>query len=197
MRPPIAEVTSLYDALVYPLERAGLARARRLLWSRIPNGGPGLEVGAGTGANLPHHPDAFIVAVDVSHRALSHIRRKRRVPSPLVVADAHALPFRDDSFAWSVATLVFCEVDDPVEGLTEVGRVTRNEAPIGLLEHVRPRGVLGLLADLVTRVTAPLWGEHFDRDTARNVALAGFRTDEVRSWLRGGLVMLVARRRSG
>lgn len=198
-RPPVAPITSLYDALVYPLERMGLARLRRWLWSGLPaDGGPGLEVGAGTGANLPHHPPgAFVVTTDVSHRALKHVRRKRPSAPPLVVADARALPFRSGAFGWSVATLVFCEVDDPVSGLAEVGRVTCAGAPVVLLEHVRPHGPAGWLADLLTRVTAPVWGEHFDRDTVRNAELAGLVLDDVRRWLLGGLVAVRGRRRGG
>lgn len=198
-RPPIAPVTSLYDALVYPLERMGLARVRRWLWSEIPATGPGLEVGAGTGANLPHHPtDVPVVTTDVSHRALAHVRRKRPEPAPpLVVADARELPFRNGAFAWSVATLVFCEVDDPVAGLAELGRVTVAGEPVALMEHVRPRGLAGRVAETVTRVTAPIWGEHFDRDTVRNAALAGLELEQVRSWLLGGLVVIRARRRDG
>ncbi|MEJ2218373.1 MAG: class I SAM-dependent methyltransferase [Gemmatimonadota bacterium] len=190
--PPI---TSPYDVFIRPLEWMGLRRARGALWSRLPEGAPGLEIGAGTGANLPYYPqDGLVVVTDVSPRAIRHVRRKRPSSSPpLVVADARMLPFRTDAFAWVAATLVFCEVGSPVAGLMEARRVLRRDGVVALLEHVRPRGVLGVLADALTRLTAPIWGEHFDRDTARNVELAGFAVERRHAWLRGGLVLLFAR----
>jgi len=199
MRPNLTPITSWYDAMIRPLEWLGLWRARRALWSSLPDASPGLEIGAGTGANLPLHPDGgFIVVTDVSPRALRHVRRKRPASAPpLVVADTRMLPFRDDAFAWVAETLVFCEVGSPVAGLVEARRVLRPDGVLGMLEHVRPRGLLGVLADGLTRLTAPMWGEHFDRDTARNVELAGFAIAHRRAWLRDVLVLLLAHARTG
>ncbi|MEJ2679494.1 MAG: hypothetical protein P8174_10525 [Gemmatimonadota bacterium] len=90
---------------------------------------------------------------------------------------------------------MFCEVGSPVAGLVEARRVLRADGVLALLEHVRPTGLLGLLADALSRVTAPMWGEHFDRDTARNVELAGFTIQRRRGWLRSGLILLFARAR--
>jgi ubiquinone/menaquinone biosynthesis C-methylase UbiE len=193
----LAPITSWYDALIRPLEWLGLRRARRALWSSLPAGSPGLEIGAGTGANLLYHRGGDLVVVtDVSPGALRHVRRKRPATAPpLVVADARMLPFRGDAFAWVAATLVFCEVGSPLAGLVETRRVLRADGVLGLLEHVRPTGLLGLLADAVSRVTVPIWGEHFDRDTARNVELAGFTIHRRRAWLRRGLILLFARAR--
>lgn len=190
-------ITSWYDALIRPLEWMGLWRARRALWASLPADSPGLEIGAGTGANLPYHPDnGLVVVTDASFGALHHVRRKRPdAMPPLVVADTRMLPFRTDAFAWVAATLVFCEVGSPVAGLVEARRVLRPDGDLALLEHVRPTGVLGILADAVSRVTVPMWGEHFNRDTARNVELAGFDIRRRRGWLRSGLILLFARAR--
>lgn len=195
----LTPITSWYDALIQPLEWLGLRRARRALWSSLPDGSPGLEIGAGTGANLPYHPnDGLVVVTDVSPGALRHVRRKRPASAPpLVVADTRMLPFRTEAFQWVAATLVFCEVGSPVAGLIEARRVLRPHGLLALLEHVRPTGWLGRMADALSRVTVPIWGEHFDRDTARNVELAGFTIQRQRSWLRGGLILLFARVRRG
>jgi phosphatidylethanolamine/phosphatidyl-N-methylethanolamine N-methyltransferase len=190
----LTPITSWYDALIRPLEWLGLWRARRALWSSLPERSPGLEIGAGTGANLPFHPDnGLVVVTDVSWGALRHVRRKRPASGPpLVVADTRMLPFRTDAFAWVAATLVFCEVGSPVAGLVEARRVLHSDGALALLEHVRPTGLLGFMADALSRVTAPIWGEHFDRDTARNVELAGFTIHRRRGWLRSGLILLSA-----
>jgi ubiquinone/menaquinone biosynthesis C-methylase UbiE len=186
----------VYEPVLHPLERLWLGRVRALLWDGVPRDGPGLEIGAGTGLNLAHHPaGSRVVVSDVSMAMLLELRRRRGDAVTLVAADAQALPFRDGSFAWEAATLVFCEVPDPVRGLAEVRRTLRPQGTLHLLEHVRPHGLLGAAARLLTAVTGPLLGEHFDRDTAGSAARAGFEIEERREWLRGGLLLLRARQR--
>jgi len=208
----------LYDLLTAPIERRALRRWRAILWRRLdtllttPSSAPdgseaardprplGLEVGVGTGANLPHYPaGGRIVAVDRSEdmlrRARSRLDEAPQGPAAvwLVQADAAVLPFRDTTFAWAAETFVFCEVDDPVAGLAEIGRVLRPHAPLLMLEHVRPRGWRGRVASLVTRVTARLWGEHLDRDAAGAVRAAGLSLTQ-ETWLWRDVVTMIEAR---
>jgi len=178
-----------------PLERLWFDAWRRRLWRALPAGGRGLEVGAGTGANFPYHPaGARLVAVDVSFPMLERARERWGGARPhLVVADAEALPFSAAAFDWAAATFVFCEVEDPVRGMGELRRVVRPGGPVALLEHVRPVGVAGRMADLLTRLTAPLWSEHFDRDAAHNARAAGFDVVSQRRFLRNGATCILAR----
>jgi ubiquinone/menaquinone biosynthesis C-methylase UbiE len=111
----------------------------------------------------------------------------------LVVADASRLPFRDATFAWAAETLVFCEVPDPVAGLADVARVLRPGAPLVMLEHVRPGGWRGRVADLLTSVTGPCWGEHFDRDAAGAARQAGLAVER-ETWLWRDVVTLLETR---
>jgi ubiquinone/menaquinone biosynthesis C-methylase UbiE len=146
----------LYDIYDAPMEWMGTRRrrARLLAWAS----GRVLEVGVGTGRNLEHYPNTVTLsAIDVSPLMLARARRRAGSLDRAVafeVADVAALPYRDDTFDTTVATCVFCSVADPVEGLRELGRVTKAEGRILLLEHVRPRNrLLGWLADLATTVT--------------------------------------------
>jgi ubiquinone/menaquinone biosynthesis C-methylase UbiE len=192
-RSPTARFAPVYDLLVAPLEHAGLRRWRRRAWRRVPRHGLGLEVGLGTGANQRFHDARAVVGLDLSPRMLRHAKRKPGTP-PVLAADAQRLPFPDGAFDWAVATLVFCEVPDPVAGLAEMRRVTRAGGELVLLEHVRPRGwILGRVADALTRLTGPLWGEHFDRDAEANVRAAGWAVGAVDYGLRGALVIITAR----
>jgi phosphatidylethanolamine/phosphatidyl-N-methylethanolamine N-methyltransferase len=188
-------IARLYDAVTAPLEHRGFGRWREAVWREVPPGGLGLEVGAGTGANFAYHPEgARVVGIDIS---LAMLRRVRGKPAgggaPLVVADVAALPFADAAFDWVAETLVFCEVRSPVAGLRELRRVLRPGGRLVMLEHVRPSGLLGLAADTLSAVTAPVWGEHFDRDSEAAVLAAGFQIER-REWLwRDAVVLLVAR----
>lgn len=187
----------VYDRLTAPLEHRSFARWRRRTWACAPPHGKGLEIGAGTGANFPYYPEsAWTVATDVSPRMLHQAREKpRRAGRPLVASDTQALPFRDAAFDWVAETLVFCEVPDPVAGLREIRRVLKPNGKLVMPEHVRPAGWLGHLADAATALSAPIWGEHFNRDTAASVREAGFEITEEKWLSRDMVVLLVAHAR--
>jgi phosphatidylethanolamine/phosphatidyl-N-methylethanolamine N-methyltransferase len=192
-------VAWLYDAATAPLEHRGFGRWREAVWSEVPPDGLGLEVGAGTGANFAFHPEgARVVGIDLSFAMLRRVGEKPAGGgAPLVVADVAGLPFADASFDWVAETLVFCEVRDPIAGLRELRRVLRPGGRLVMLEHVRPSGLLGVAADALSAVTAPLWGEHFDRDAEAAVLAAGLLVER-REWLwRDGVVLLVARHTPG
>ncbi len=175
----IEQIPWLYDALTSVQDRMGLGRWRR--WLAGGARGRVLEVGCGTGRNLPlfGRDATLVVGLDPALDALRAARR--RAPGvPLVVASAEALPFRDGSFDTLVSGLVFCSVPDPMRGLAEVKRVLAADGSLRMMEHVRFRSRLGgKLQDLLQ----PAWtwlqgGCRPNRDTERNVEAAGFAIDE-------------------
>ena len=64
-----------------------------------------------------------------------------------------------------------------------------------MLEQVRPAGWLGQLADAATALSAPIWGEHFNRDAAASVRDASFEITEEKWLSRDIVVLLVAHAR--
>jgi phosphatidylethanolamine/phosphatidyl-N-methylethanolamine N-methyltransferase len=167
----------LYDAIQWPMERR--ARAwRRQLWSRVV-GDHILELGIGTGKNLPFHPAGkSIVGLDLSPRMLERARRQAErssAPVRLVEGDVQQLPFADASFDSVVATFLFCSVPDPVRGLSEARRVLAPGGQLLLLEHVlTEQPALRWVMCQLDRLTARLAGAHLDRNTVDNVRAAGF-----------------------
>ena len=90
----------LYDWLNAPMEAlGGLARRRRVIARARGNT---LEVGVGTGRNLPlYQPDVHLVAVDISRPMLERARGRSRSLGrsvALVQAAAEALPFHGRTF---------------------------------------------------------------------------------------------------
>jgi ubiquinone/menaquinone biosynthesis C-methylase UbiE len=164
----------LYDAWMTVLERGGFGRWRREVVREVR--GTVLEVGTGTGRNLPLYPDdARVVATDPDLLVLRKART-RAPGAPLVVARAEALPFPTGSFDGVMSSLVFCSVDDPASGLSEIRRVLRPEGTLHMLEHVRSEN--RFVAWLQDRIQ-PLWtwiagGCRPNRRTERSVLEAGF-----------------------
>lgn len=186
-----------YDRLTAPMERLlGFDRARAWLFARAGKGRV-LEVGAGTGKNLPRYSEGVVVvATDLSPgmlaRAVAKAAGGRRAVS-FVVADAEDLAFRDGAFDRVVGTFVFCSVPDPVRGLREVRRVLREDGELLLLEHMRPGGFLGRLFDCLDPVLSRLMGPHVNRRTLDNLRRAGFEVVETRDVFSDWIKLIVAR----
>lgn len=173
----------LYDVYDAPMEWMGTSKRRHRLVSAAS--GRVLEVGIGTGKNLAHYsPEVDLTGLDVSTEMLSRARRRAdRIERAVALerGDVTSLAYRDDSFDTTVATSVFCSVADPVAGLAELGRVTKPDGRILLLEHVRPRNpILGWLADLATAFTRRVFGFRANRRTEDNLAAAGLDIVDVR-----------------
>lgn len=174
----------LYDVTVGSLDRAGFAQVRRAVVGGA--GGQTLEIGAGTGRNLPFYPstvDRLTLSEPDPHarRRLGARAGARGSGIAVVDATAEALPFEDAAFDAVVLTLVLCTVADPGRALSEIRRVLRPGGSLHFAEHVRSDDAT--LARRQDRWRRP-WGLvaggcHPNRDTARAIADAGFAFTEV------------------
>jgi ubiquinone/menaquinone biosynthesis C-methylase UbiE len=189
----LEQIPWLYDAMMAVLERGSLSRWRA--WLAAGADGRTLDLGTGTGRNLPlYPPGARAVGVDPLRENL--VRARRRAPHlPLVAARGEALPFREGAFDTVVCGLVLCSVQDPAAALGEIRRVLRPGGALRLLEHVRARSAaLGALQDLLQPAwTAISGGCHPNRDTERAVAEAGFGVEPGTRRAKGLLRRLEAR----
>lgn len=129
-----------YDRQVAKVEQAGLGELRQTLLADAS--GRVLEVGGGTGANLPFYgPDVASLTVTEPEPAMLR-RLERRVheqfPDTKVLrAPAEDLPFEDNTFDVAVSTLVLCGVNDQARALGELRRVLRPGGRLLFIEHVR------------------------------------------------------------
>lgn len=140
-----------------------------------------LEVGVGTGKNLPYYDPArveAVTAIDFSPAMLARAQRRAAacpVPVTLLEMDAQRLAFPAASFDTAVATCVFCSVPDPILGLQELRRVLKPGGLAFFLEHVRlDAPLIGPLMDILNPVTVTLVGVNINRRTVENIRRAGF-----------------------
>jgi ubiquinone/menaquinone biosynthesis C-methylase UbiE len=118
-----------YNAIFAGLEKAGLADKRRKLLSGAE--GDTLELGAGTGHNLEHYPEAVgrLVLTEpdpyMARRLRAQVEESGRAGVEVAEAGAESLPFGDGEFDTVVATLVFCTIPEPGPALDEIARVLK------------------------------------------------------------------------
>jgi ubiquinone/menaquinone biosynthesis C-methylase UbiE len=129
-----------YDRQIAKTEQAGLRAFREGLLANAT--GHVIEIGGGTGANLPCYGPA-VESLTITEPEPSMLRRLQRkadgqTPAATVLrAPAEDLPFDDDTFDVAVSTLVLCGVDDQPRALRELRRVLRPGGQLLFIEHVR------------------------------------------------------------
>jgi ubiquinone/menaquinone biosynthesis C-methylase UbiE len=107
-----------------------------------PLAGEVLEVGFGSGLNLPHLPPAVtrLLAVDPLQRG-RELAADRLAATPVEVEfiglDGQALPLEDASVDAALSTWTLCSIDDPVAAVAEIARVLRPGSTFHFVEHGR------------------------------------------------------------
>ncbi len=151
-----AILSPVYDLLFDKIFHPGRVAAVNLL--QIEPGDRVLEVGVGTGLNLPLYPrDCSVTGIDISVEMLRKARQRAkelgRTKVTLSVMDASNLEFPDDTFDRVLATYVISAVPDPVKTLLEMRRVCKSGGHVVILNHFRSENpVLGALEWMVAPV---------------------------------------------
>ncbi|MEW5809208.1 MAG: class I SAM-dependent methyltransferase [Actinomycetota bacterium] len=172
----------LYDPFLWLGEAAGMRRRRRAVLATAS--GRVLEIGAGTGLNLPHYPSGLgelILAEPEPGMRTQLARRLDRLGCVAQIIDAPAerLPLADASVDTVVATLVLCTVADPEGALREIARVLRPGGRLLFIEHIRARSRwLARCQDLLLRPWRSFAGGCVcNRSTVETMLGFGFATD--------------------
>lgn len=152
-----------------------------------------LEIGFGSGRNLPHLPPSVtrLLAVDpaVVGRQLAADRlASSAVPVEFIGLDGQCLPIDDASVDHVLITWSLCTIPDVGRALTEVHRVLRPGGSLHFVEHGRsPKSSAARWQDRIT----PAWrrvagGCHLNRPIPELVAAAGLTVQRLDSYTAGG-----------
>jgi ubiquinone/menaquinone biosynthesis C-methylase UbiE len=187
-------LSAIYDLMEnIPEKRFG--PWRKHLWELVA-GTEILEVGVGTGKNMPFYPVGVnLTAIDLTPGMLDRARKRASdltLNIVLKIGDVQTLEFPDATFDAVVATCVFCSVPNPVLGLKELKRVLKPDGKIYLLEHMRIKSeTLGRLMDAINPLVVRLMGANINRRTLDNIQKAGLKIESVQDLAMQGMIKMI------
>jgi ubiquinone/menaquinone biosynthesis C-methylase UbiE len=181
---------AIYDRIMRRGEKRTMGRRRSELVAKAR--GRTLEIGSGTGANIPHYTDRVTELIlaepfEPMRRQLEHKLAASGKPARTLGASAEAIPLDEESVDTVVSTLVLCTVDFPDLALAEIARVLRPDGQLLFIEHVRSHAPR--MAHWQDRLETP-W-RHFaagcrcNRDTIASIQAAGFSTKHDATYWKG------------
>lgn len=187
-----------YDRQIGWSERVLLGDARR--WAVDQARGVVVEIGVGSGLNLPLYGSAVerVVGVDLSERMLELART--RVPSAPPVqlrhGDVQQLDLAAESVDTVVSTYTFCTIPDPLAAARQAFRVLRPGGAFVAVEHgpARSRAVAAVMR-WVEPVTVRMAADYLVREPVGYLTAAGFTIEHFARTGRGGVVFRVLARK--
>ncbi len=159
-------------------------------WLAGEAGGRVLEIGIGTGRNLPNYrEDVHVTGIELSPSMLQIARARAadcRAPVELMVGDAAALPFPDASFDTVIFCLTLCTVPDDHRAVKEAVRALRRGGQMLLLEHVRSSNpVVRIGQRALEPISLRLEADHLTREPLELLRDAGLVIEHLERWALG------------
>ncbi|MBU3915002.1 class I SAM-dependent methyltransferase [bacterium] len=172
-----------YDLFETPMEKLLFSKLRKSVLPSVV--GNVLEVGVGTGKNLPYYSDKVnLIGVDFSSGMLEKAQQQLATLTlsdvELLEMDAQDLKFDENSFDTTISTFVFCTVPDPLRGLKNVYRVLKPGGKAIFIEHMKTDyWPVNLFLKLMNFFSIRMLGTSMIRETEKNIIEAGFKVNSV------------------
>lgn len=177
---------SLYRDHIFPRLMDWVLRGERIRQERhrllADIHGEALEIGFGTGLNLPYYPRTItrLHATDPATFLPNRVAaRIAEVAFPVHVQQtgAETLPYEDNRFDYVISTFTLCTVSDPIASLRECRRVLKTVGSLVFLEHGRSEDSrIAKWQDRLNPIQNALGcGCNLNRPIAAIIQQAGFR----------------------
>lgn len=182
---------NLYDRFLLPyvLDLAmGLKPVSKQREKIVPRAqGRVLEVGIGTGRNLPFYDRTRLQALSgldpaaQMHRLARRRMQRAGIQVSLLTVSAEQIPAPDASFDTLVMTFTLCSIPDPVAAVREMRRVLKPQGRLLFCEHgLAPDASVRKWQERLTPIWKPLAGGcHLDRDVPALLRAGGFEIPEL------------------
>ncbi len=203
--PTTERVRSLYDRFAHRYDRSirfsdrilSIPEGRRWIASRAI--GDVLEIGVGTGLNLPlYDPDVRLTGLDLSPGMLAEARRRAAdlgIDADLREGDAQAIDFPKDRFDTVVFSFCLCSIPDDRRAAAEGHRVLKPGGRMLLIEHVRsPSRIVRAGQRFLEPLFLGLQADHLTREPLEHVRAEGLEIEEVHRWAWGIMERISARK---
>lgn len=174
-----------YDWLMASFEKRLLIPMRREILSKAK--GSGLEIGAGTGANIALYPEAVTDLVLTEPDVFMAERLKKKLidlkkPYKYMEMRSESLPFTDGEFDFVVSTLVLCSVTSQEKALSEIYRVLKPGGCFYYIEHVASEESKWI--QFLQKLINPFWKRfagncHLTRHTGNMIKEVGFKVKNI------------------
>lgn len=181
---------ALYDRATRAAERGMLGEHRADLLAAAH--GVVVEIGAGTGANLPHYDGGRIqrlILTEPDPHMRERLARKLddgagQMDTEVTAGTAEGLDLPDAGADVVVSTLVLCSVGDIAASVAECARVLKPGGQLLFLEHVcSEKATVRRWQERLTPIQRRVAGGcHLNRDTLAAIGAAGLDMEQVQRW---------------
>jgi ubiquinone/menaquinone biosynthesis C-methylase UbiE len=180
----------IYSTYIFPrimnLSMAGEIPAAYRKVVLQPAHGEILEIGFGTGLNLPYYPSnvkkihTLDVNAGMNPLAFKHMQASS-IQVDYHIGDARDLPFPDSFFDTAVSTWTLCSIKEVEKALKEIYRVLKPDGKFLFVEHgISPEASIRKWQHLLTPVQKIMAdGCHVNRNIEALIQAAGFRFDSL------------------
>ncbi|MEN9649817.1 MAG: hypothetical protein RL094_784 [Candidatus Parcubacteria bacterium] len=180
---------SFYKKYILPkylnwvMKNKNLEKHRRDVVSELS--GTGLEIGFGSGLNLPYYKNVTkLYALDPS-KELFELAHKNietnSFPIEHLPNTAEHIPLPDNSLDFVVSTWTLCSIPKPEAALKEVFRVLKNTGKFSFIEHGKsPKTSISKIQNLLTPLSKRVAGGcHMNRDIEKIIFDADFTMQKI------------------
>ena len=178
---------NIYDLYEAPIEKLLFSKLRAIAIKEAT--GKVLEIGIGTGKNLPYYSKEIeLVGIDFSRGMLSQAQKQldhiNISKVELLEADIQDTDFDSGLFDTIVSSCVFCTVPDPQKGLNEAFRLLKPGGKAIFIEHMKSEHFYAnIFLYMMNLMSSVFLGTSMIRETQKNIENAGFKIQDVKYYV--------------